>query len=158
MSAPLTDRRRVEFALPAVLAYAVVQAGLVVPEGVDQAERDKSERLHDLIKRACFEPIDDLPAREKGKLARRITRTSEDVLRFLADPTTDKLGMVLLYLLEGLTARGALDLIEGSTFAEAMGLLLPALDHAFAEGAFAASARKQARRLDDHLRGLGLYG
>lgn len=153
----LTDQRRVEFALPAALAFKVVTDGLVLAEGAGSAEREQAERLRALVNAACFEPLGGLGRADQAKIARRIGRAVDAALRFLDNPPTDKLGLVLFYLLEDLIERSALELLEGSTFAEAMALLLPALDHAFAEPAFAASARKQARRLAAHLGSLGLY-
>lgn len=151
----LTDRRRVEFALPAVIAFNVIAA--IVTDPGDEVAAEKAARLRALVLKSCHDPLDGLTAPAAGKMARRIDRNAAEALKAVDNPPADKLGMILFYALESLIETGALELIEGSTFAEAMNLLLPALDQAFAEPALDASARKQAKRLLAHFKTKGFF-
>ena len=159
----LTDRQRVELAIPARLVFGIVAANCFAPnpeadadEALAELERNVA-RLKELLTTACVEPIADLPERLGSKVARRIERVVDAAAKPFDDQPAVKVAMALYYFLEDLLSRGVLELLEGSAFAEAMGILMPMFEHGFSEEKLDRSAQKRARQLLEHLQREGYY-
>ena len=160
----LTDRQRVEVAVPCTLVFALVTAGCF---GIDpdadpvegQAELEvKVKALRVLLERACREPIEDLTPRERGKMVRRIERVTQAAAKGWEGQPAVKIALTLYYFLRDLTEREILVLWEGSAMGEAMEMLFPMFEHGFHEAVMDASAQKQSRRLLRQLQTAGYYG
>ncbi len=158
----LTDSQRVELALPAHMLYGIAgskcfscfdDAGKVTdPEGAALLERAR-----DLLKTACREPLADLPYARRGKLARRVTRVYQTAMDELFDQPAVKATLTVYYVIEDLIERGAIELFDGSAFAEGADIIMPMAEHGLESAAIEASARKQARRILDRLKREGIY-
>lgn len=151
----LTDRQRVELAIPAYLLFALTSApGAFVPADpglVERAEADIAELRADL-KTAWFEPLEDLSEKKKVALLRRVERIARGVIVEWKNRST------LWYFLKDLTDREVLLLWEGSAMAQAASRLLPMFAHGFDEEKCDATAKEQARHLLAQLQVEGLYG
>lgn len=159
----LTDRQRVELAVPARLIFGLAVSDCFAPEPdltPEQLAEGQAQvaRLRAHLVTACVEPIVDLAPRLQGKLARRIERTVEEIGRYFDGQDNLKVALCLYYFLADLLEREILVLFEGSAMAEAMALLLPMMEHGFGRERLDASAQKQARRLLARLQAAGLYG
>lgn len=164
MSAPrLTDRQRIELAIPARLTFGLVAANCFGPdpnadpeEAAAELERSRA-RLADLLTEACLEPLVGLMPKDEIKIARRIERTVDAIARPYDGQPAIKLALVLFYFLSDLVEREVLELWEGSAFGEAWKLLEPMFAHGFEEERLDKSAQKQARKLLESLKREGLY-
>jgi hypothetical protein len=148
----LTDRQRVEIAIPARLVFGVVAA-----KCFSDPDAEVVKRLEDLLVQACVEPIADLPEQKGIQVARRIERTTDAIAKDFDDQPAVKIAMALYYFLQDLLEREVLVLWEGSAFAEAMQILMPMFEHGFEVQRIDASAQKQARRLRERLEREGYY-
>jgi hypothetical protein len=159
----LTDRQRVELAIPPRLVFGLVVADCfgINPESDPdeaQAELDRNvARLKELLAVACAEPLDGLPAGKRSSVARRIERVTNTVAEEFDQQPAAKIGMALYYFLEDLLQRGVIHLWDGSAFAETMQILMPMFEHGFAIERMDASAQKQARRMREQLQREGYY-
>lgn len=164
MPQPLTDRQRVEIAVPARLVLGLVASNCF---GLDPKAEDREaaeaelaasrQRLRDLMIAACMDPIDDLPPREGVKVARRIERLVDRLAMDFDQQPAVKVAMALYYFIEDLLQRERLILWEGSAMGEALSILLPMFEYGFEREQQDASARKQARRLLEKLQKEGFY-
>ncbi|NGM38026.1 MULTISPECIES: hypothetical protein [Methylobacterium] len=156
----LTDRQRVELAIPAYLLYALTSApGVFVPADpalAARAEADIAAMRFDL-RAACFEPLEDVSERKKGALLRRVERIARGVIVDWKDRPALSVMLTLWYVLKELTDREVLILWQGSAMDRATSRLLPMFAHGFEEQKRDASAQEQARQLLSQLQEEGLY-
>lgn len=163
MSAGLTDRQRVEIAIPARMAFEIAACDCFAPNPAvapdeAQAEMERNvARLKELLVTACLEPITDLPEATGIKVARRVERVADKITAPYANQPAIKFAMVLFYFLQDLLDRDVLVLWEGSAFGAAMQLLVPMFEHGFSIEKQDASAQRQARRLLEQLQREGYY-
>lgn len=165
MTAPLSDRRRVEFMLPPLLMEALI-AGMgarfvrAAAEGEDPAEtetaRDQSGALLILFAAAVDQTVEDVLPRKRAALIRRAKREAIAVCAELDDQSAVKIAMVVYYLLCDLGPLG-FSVVEGSPLHQAIEQLVPLIGHGFAQARRDASAQKQADRLLRRLQARGWY-
>ncbi|MCF4130054.1 hypothetical protein [Methylobacterium sp. SyP6R] len=157
----LSDRQRVELAIPAYLLFALTSApSAFVPADPNQAERAEADiaAMRVDLRAACYEPIEDLSEKKKGALLRRVERTARGVIAGWKDRATLSVMLTLWYFLKDLTDREVLILWEGSAMARATSRLLPMFAHGFDEQKRDSTAQEQARQLLRELQAEGLYG
>jgi hypothetical protein len=156
----LTDRQRIELAVPAHLLYALTGApGVFVPATpalASKAEADVAELRGDL-RNACLEPFIDLTPAKKQALIRRLERIRRQASADWHERPALGLMLMLWYFLKDLTDREVLILWEGSTMDRAMRKLAPMCEQGFGKGDADQSAREWACSLLRHLQDEGLY-
>lgn len=159
----MSDTMRVELALPAHMMLGV----LVV--GATERETPEFKRTRDLLIKACEIPMQGLfGPKEKMKILRRIERVHLDMVKpYLQtdNPDPRKIGIIAYYVIQHLLDTGMLIIDEASDFGRALDVMLPALSPW--EGSTAEevkdydnlnrSARKQVRRVFQHLQAEGYY-
>ena len=157
----LTDRQRIELALPAYLLFALSRLpgvfALADPALAERAEADIAALCEDL-RIACLEPFADLAPRKQQAVLRRLDRIVKDVIAEWADRSSLSLVLTLWYFLKDLVDREVLILWQGSAMDRAVQTLLPMFEHGFEEQKRDAAAQEQAVRLLARLRAEGLYG
>jgi hypothetical protein len=156
----LSDRQRVELAIPAYLLYALTAgAGVFVPSDPDHAARAEADvaALRFDLHSACLEPLDDLIPRKKHALLRRIERIGKGVIANWGERPALTVMLTLWYFLKDLTDREVLILWEGSAMERATSKLLPMFEHGFDEQKCDAAAQEQSRQLLARLQAEGLY-
>ena len=157
----LTDRQRIELALPAYLLFALSRLpgvfALADPALAERAEADIAALCEDL-RIACLEPFADLAPRKQQAVLRRLDRIGKDVIAEWADRSSLSLVLTLWYFLKDLVDREVLILWQGSAMDRAVQTLLPMFEHGFEEQKRDAAAQEQAVRLLVRLRAEGLYG
>lgn len=156
-TALLSDRARVELALPAALLYRVmsscVEAGRASGEVTDQ-----DDQCLLALSRAALAPLDGLPGSRVGKLRRRINRLQQSILNQLEHRTVMVCFLIVLFWLRDELDKGSLTLVEGSDFDQAVTALLPQLEaHDDLWTAMQRSATRQAARIGTALRSAGYY-
>ncbi|KMO22854.1 hypothetical protein [Methylobacterium indicum] len=157
----LTDRQRVELAIPAYLLLALTSVpGAFAPADVDLAARAEADiaTLRADLKAASLEPLEDLPEKKRGALVRRVERIARGVIVEWKDRPTLSVMLTLWYFVKNLTDREVLILWEGSAMARATSRLLPMFAHGFEERKRDAAAQEQAGLLLAQLQAEGLYG
>lgn len=161
---PLTDRQRIELALPAMLFWGLAACDCFGPDpnAPDQAEAErevivKKQQLRDLLSTACHEPVEDLPPKKLAQMARRIDRLATYCADDFQQQPAVKVAMALYYFLEDLLQRDCLVLWEGSAMGTAVEMLMPMFAHGFERERQDASAQKQARRMLEKLQREGFY-
>ncbi|MGF3024082.1 hypothetical protein ACQVP2_14800 [Methylobacterium aquaticum] len=157
----LTDRQRVELAIPAYLLLALSSApGAFVPADADMTARAEADiaKLRADLKAASFEPLEDLSEKKRGALLRRVERIARGVIADWKDRSTLSVMLTLWYFLKDLTDREVLILWEGSAMARAASRLLPMFAHGFDEAKWDTAGQEEAGRLLSRLRAEGLYG
>ncbi|SBW12679.1 conserved hypothetical protein [uncultured Alphaproteobacteria bacterium] len=149
----LSDRRRVELALPAAVMHRVVS------QSIAEGERSDDDReVLALLREAAAEPFDGLNAWERPRLMRRVDRLSMEVMAELMGGARAKAFLALTLWLKGMLDDGTLALIEGSAFDRAMGGILATMEDApEVMAAVDRSATKAAWRISRRLSGLGYY-
>jgi hypothetical protein len=164
----LTDRRRVELAIPARLLFTVSMTKAFICYGdtgevIDATGEAVVQEMRELLKLTCIEPFEDLLEHElTRKRGRKIMERIERLNKLLADDfdghSALKVALATVYFIQELIDTGYLELIEGSNFAKAADILLPMLEKG-AEGKpeVERSARKAGRRVLAKLRAEGLY-
>ncbi|MFJ7440928.1 hypothetical protein ACIQW5_25115 [Methylorubrum thiocyanatum] len=156
----LTDRERIELAIPAYLLFALTGAPSVfVPADPDlaaKAEADIAE-LRDNLKIACLEPFSDLVPGKRQALMRRLERLKVQVTADWHQRTALNLMLMLWSFLRDLTDREVLILWEGSAMDRAMQRLMPMCRHGLKSQQESSEAREQASALLARLQGEGLY-
>ena len=155
----LSDRRRVELALPAALLYRIFAACMA--HGAENPEIDESKFdewvIGDLFK-ACHEPLDGLTLKRKKELVKRIERIQSEILTPFEDRPIMVCFLYVLFWLKELLDDGTLVLIQDSPFDRAITALIPELEsQADLWDAMEKSARKQATKLTKILRSHGFY-
>lgn len=157
----LTDRQRIELALPAYLLFALSKLpGVFAPSDPDLAKRAEADiaMLCENLRIACLEPFADLAPRKQQAVLRRLDRISKGIMAEWAGRSSLSLVLTLWYFMKDLIDREVLILWQGSAMDRAMHTLLPMFEHGFEEQEQDAVGRKQATRLLAHLRADGLYG
>jgi hypothetical protein len=162
----LSDRERIEVALPAILAGALVFAEVFGPDPdatdakTAQAEvAAKTKRIRTLTMAGVTEPFAECRQGERNRLLRRAADLGGDCIRAMGfeDQSSVKFAMTYYYWLEDLLSREVLSLTEGSNMAEAVSMLLPMMEHGFDNERRDASARKQAARMLRWFQERGFY-
>lgn len=151
----LSDRQRVELVIPARLLWSVVHCGV--------EEKKTSLTTLEMIKSACFEPLDGLLAKDKLSLARRIDRVFAEVIEPLTSTdkqivTIGKAGLVIYYFIVDLVEREYLVLYADTPMAKVIEAILPDLTPLANIAGVDRSAQKQAAKLLSRLNELGYYG
>ncbi|KMO10287.1 hypothetical protein [Methylobacterium platani] len=157
----LSDRQRVELAIPAYLLYALTAAsGVFVPADPDQAAKAEADiaALRADLQAALLEPFGDLVAKKQHALLRRVERIGKDVIVGWGNRPALSVMLALWYFLKDLTDREVLILWEGSAMERATSRLLPMFAHGFEEQRRDALAQEQAHQLLAHMQAEGLYG
>ncbi len=157
----LTDRQRIELAIPAYLLLALTSApGAFVPADPDQAARAKADiaAMRADFQAARLEPLGDLAGKKQHALLRRVERIVRGVISGWENRPALSLMLVLWYFVKDLTDREVLILWEGSAMARATSRLLPMFAHGFEEQKRDAAAQEQASLLLAQLQAEGLYG
>lgn len=156
----LTDRQRIELALPAYLLFALSKLpGMFAPADPALAERAEADvaALCENLRIACREPFADLVPRKQQAVLRRLDRIAKGVIAGWADRSSLSLVLTLWYFLKDLVDREVLILWQGSAMDRAVHTLLPMFEHGFEEQKRDAAAQEQAVRLLACLRAEGLY-
>lgn len=138
----ISDRQRVELAIPARLVF-----GLVCCNPFSDPDAPEVEKIKNLMMQACVEPLDGLPEKKVGQLARRIERLHDEIADMVDQASSLKVSMAFFYMLEHLIERGVLVLWEGSAFGEAITMMTPMFVHGFEEAKVDKSAQKTARKI-----------
>ncbi|KMO18794.1 hypothetical protein [Methylobacterium indicum] len=157
----LSDRQRVELAIPAYLLYALTAApGVFVPSNPDQAARAEADiaTLRSDLQAALLEPFGDLTGKKQHALLRRVERIGKGVITGWGSKPALSVMLTLWYFVKDLTDREVLILWEGSAMERATSRLLPMFAHGFDEQKRDATAQEQARQLLAYLKAEGLYG
>ncbi|WP_245293383.1 hypothetical protein [Methylobacterium sp. CCH5-D2] len=157
----LTDRQRIELALPAYLLFALSKLpGVFAPADPALAERAEADiaALCEDLRIACLEPFADLTLHKQQAVLRRLDRIGKNVMAEWADQSSLSLVLTLWYFLKDLVDREVLILWQGSAMDRAVHTLLPMFEHGFEEHKRDAAAQEQAVRLLARLRAEGLYG
>ncbi|MDP4026347.1 hypothetical protein Q8W71_27360 [Methylobacterium sp. NEAU 140] len=156
----LTDRQRIELAVPAHLLYALTSVpDVFVPADPALAARAAADvaELRENLRTACLEPFADLPPVKRQALLRRLERVSQRAVAGWHDRPALSLMLMLWCFLKDLTDRETLILWEGSAMDRAMRKLMPMCEHGFEVHDDATAAQEQARELLGRLQGEGLY-
>ncbi|MBX9933239.1 MAG: hypothetical protein K2Y56_17165 [Methylobacterium sp.] len=156
----LSDRQRVELALPAYLFLALTTAQRVfIPTDPALEEKAKADltTLRDHLRTACLEPFDDLSARKREAMTRRVERAGKSTITGWTDRPAILVMMTLYRFLEDLIDREVLILWEGSAMAEAMRWLVPMFEQRLENAEQDAAARIEAGALLTRLQREGLY-
>lgn len=156
----LTDRQRIELAVPAYLLYALTGASNVfVPVDSDlvaRAEADVAE-LRGNLRTASLEPFADLPPPKRQALIRRLERLKRIAAADWHERPALSLMLMLWCFLKDLTDREILILWADSAMDRAMRKLTPMCEYGFGKQEGSASAQEQARTLLGRLQAEGLY-
>lgn len=155
----LSDRRRVELALPAAMLFRVFSSCVdVAAMSAEPGQLTGDRMVLDLLTSAAVEPLDGLAPKEANKLAKRITRLQRDLLMDFEDRPVMVVFLVILFWLKGLLDSEHINLIEGSTFDRAVAVLIPELErHEDLWLSVEKSALRNARRISNELTRLGYY-
>lgn len=156
----LTDRQRIELAIPAYPLYALAAApGTFTP--ADPALAAKAEAdiavLCANLRVACLEPLVDLVPKKRDAIVRRLQRVSSEVIADWRTQPALCLMVTLWYFLRDLTDREVLILWEGSAMERATRQLLPMFAYGFDEGQGDGRAQLQAGELLMRLQADGWY-
>ena len=156
----LTDRQRIELAIPPYLLFALTGApNVFVPATAEltaKAEQQIAE-LRDDLRTACFEPFADLTPMKRRALLRRLERIKGQITAGWGDHSALDLMLMLWCFLKDLTDTGVLILWGGSVMDRAMQKLIPMCEHGFAKPENVAAAQERAGVLLSTLRAEGLY-
>ncbi|KQO52523.1 hypothetical protein [Methylobacterium sp. Leaf85] len=156
----LTDRQRIELAIPAYLLYTLTLApGVFIPaapELAEKAEGDVSE-LRRNLQVAYLEPFADLTPSKGQALIRRLDRLRRQTITDFYDRPALSLVLIHWCFLADLTDREVLILWEGSAMDKATRKLRPMCNHGFEDKAEVVEAQEQARVLLNRLQAEGLY-
>lgn len=149
----LSDRRRVELALPANLMHRMVT------QCVEAAARTEDDReVIDLLRQAAHEPMDGLDDAGRQRIMRRVDRLASAVMGELVGGARAKAFLALTLWLKGLLDDGTLVLVEGSAFDLAMEAILATMrDEPDVMAAVDRSATRAAARISERLRREGYY-
>lgn len=143
----LTDRQRIELAIPDYLVYAIASApGAFVPADPALAARAEANiaALCEKLRIACLEPFADLIPSKRQALMRRLERITQLMTAAWHERPALSLMLMLWCFLKDLTDREVLVLWEGSAMGQAMQMLLPMFDHGLCEHGSEAVAHGQA--------------
>lgn len=156
----LTDRQRLELALPASLLFVLTGAADVfMPSDPALAARAAIEidALRADLQTTYMEPLADLTPSKQQALLRRLERLNTVAKAGWQDHTALELMLMLWCFLDDLIDREVLILWEGSTMDRVMRRLMPMCEHGFRNPANEALARERAAALLVRLKSEGLY-
>ncbi len=156
----LTDRQRIELAVPAYLLYALTGApDVFVPADPDLAARAEADvaELRDNLRTACLEPFADLPPGKRQALIRRLERVKRQATTDWHERPALGLMLMLWCFLKDLTDREVLILWEGSVMDRAMQKLMLMCEYGFERQEDGVVAQERARTLLSRLQAEGLY-
>ncbi|MEH6630189.1 MAG: hypothetical protein V7776_05160 [Halopseudomonas aestusnigri] len=147
----LSDRQRVEFALPANLLIRPAAKCAESWNGDDQ-------EILKLLENACYQPLEGLHGKKKSDMARRINRIQKRLLKSFEDRPVMVVFLTIIYWLNDLLDRGVIVLDAQSDFAKACDALFPMLNqHQDLIDGMSHSARKNAKRFNKYLNREGYY-
>lgn len=148
----LSDRQRVELALPAHVMMGVIIAGV-------EEEDDDYRRCLALLRTAAREPVASLSDRNARKIQQRVRRLHHDVVRPYAGDGQDvgKFGLIVFFWIKAMVETSYFVFAAGSAIDEALKLYIGAIEHKASEPRVVASAQKQARKMIARLQALGFY-
>ncbi|MGE8131931.1 hypothetical protein ACQKQD_33935 [Methylobacterium sp. NPDC080182] len=157
---PLSDRQRIELAIPAYLLLTFTGApGMFVP--VDPALIQHAEArvgaLRQDLRAASLEPFSDLAPKKQGALIRRLDRIAKTVIATWKEQPAITTVLTLWCFLKDLVDREVLILWERTAMDRAMDKLLPMFEHGFDQPGRLDEAKAQAARVLDQLRSEGLF-
>ena len=156
----LTDRQRIELALPASLLYILASMpDVFVPVSAELSDRAKADiaALKTDLRTTWLEPFTDLTPVKREALLRRLQRLSKVVVVDWDKHTALDLMLTLCCFLQDLTDREVLILWEGSTMDQAMQRLIPMCEHGFRVPGAEVLAQERASVLLRRLQREGLY-
>lgn len=156
----LTDRQRLELALPASLLFVLTGApDVFMPADPALATRAASDiaALRADLRTTFMEPFGDLTPMKQQVLLRRLERLNRVAKAGWHDHTALDLMLMLWCFLKDLIDREVLILWEGSTMDRAMRRLMPMCEHGFGDPANEALAQERAAALLGRLQAEGLY-
>ncbi|WP_299378204.1 hypothetical protein [uncultured Kiloniella sp.] len=147
----LSDRQRVELALPARLLIRPAQ------RCAEEWNGDDSEILTQL-ENACYQPLEGLDPIKKAKVAKRINRIQKELLSSFENRPVMVVFLTIIYWLNDLLEREIIVLDSNSDFAKACETLFPMLnEHSELIDGMSKSAEKNARRFNEKLNKGGYY-
>lgn len=152
--APLTDRQRVELALPARMLLRCMNT--VYAQHTSPDDKEKTGKTISRLDAACREAL--AGSLERDKLVRRIERANAVAL----DPIANK-PLMLAILTTGLWLKKLLDqnylvLTAGSSFDQASGNVFASIaDHQDLFAEFLDDARAESARMHARLQAFGYY-
>ncbi len=158
--AVLSDRQRVELALPGYLFLALTAAQRVfIPSDPSLEEKAKADlaTLRGHLRTACLEPFDDLSEKKRQAMTRRVERAGKATIMGWTDRTAILVMMSFYRFLEDLIEREVLILWEGSAMGEAMRGLVPMFEKKLDNAELDAAARAEASALLTRLQAEGFY-
>lgn len=146
----LTDKQRLEIALPAFLLHGVFAPVI---------DSDSSLKpVLDLIDDARKEPLADLDVDRQKKLFKRIARLQLEIMNQYAEASIFKLIMMVYFISKRITDNELVLFAPNSPFIQAMeGVANAVYEHLDDWQALEPSARKQANRIFLRLQGQGYY-
>ena len=156
----LTDRQRIELAIPPYLFFALTGApNVFVPATEELAAKAEQQiaELRDDLQIACFEPFEDLTPMKRRALLRRLERIKGQITAGWGDHPALDLMLMLWCFLRDLTDTGVLILWEGWVMDRAMQMLISLCKHGFTKPKDAAAAEERASNSVLALRAEGLY-
>ncbi|WP_339163509.1 hypothetical protein [Methylobacterium bullatum] len=156
----LTDRQRIELAIPAYLLYALTgAAGVFVPVDPDLAARAEADvaELRRNLRTACLEPFADLTPIKRKALLRRLERIKQMATANWHEHPALSLMLMLWCFLKDLTDREVLMLWEGSAMDRAMQKLMPMCERSFVREKDGLAAQAQAYALLCRFQAEGFY-
>lgn len=156
----LTDRQRLELALPASLIYVLASGpDVFTPAGPELAAHAAADiaALRADLRTTWMEPFSDLTPIKRQAMLRRLERLNRVVVASWREHTVLHLMLVLWCFLRDLTDREVLILWEGSAMDRAMQRLMPMCEHGFTDPAAEAEAQEQAAGLLSLFQAEGLY-
>ena len=149
----LSDRRRVELALPANLLHRMVTQ--CIGEGI-RTEDDRE--IIAQFQRSALAALDGLNRREAFRVVRRVERAADLVMSELRGHAHATAFLALVLWIRDMLADGTLELIEGSDFDTAIEAVIATLTEApDVVAAVDRSATKAASRIASKLDAAGYY-
>lgn len=156
----LTDRQRLELALPASLLYILTSApDVFTPASPELAARVAADitTLRSDLRTTWMEPFADLAPSKRQALFRRLQRLTKTVVAAWPEHAALELMLALWCFLQDLTDREVLILWEGSAMDRAMQRLMPMCEYGFMDPDAEDQAQVRAAKLLGRLQAEGLY-
>lgn len=156
----LTDRQRIELAVPSYLLYALTGApDVFVPAEADLATRAEADiaALRKDLRIACLKPFEDLRPNKRQALLRRLERITKQMTADWGERPALSLMLMLWCFLEDLTDREVLILWENSAMDRAMRRLMPMCEYGFGKEENSVAAHEHALALLKRFHAQGLY-
>ena len=150
-----SDRQRVEAMLIPQMVLGVLICGVNDPNHPDAVAAKQ------LLVDACEEALIGVGEPQRSKLIRRMVRVHEEVTGPYKKEghRVDKVGVIVYFLIKAVTDWDYMVIGNGSAFQRALDLFMPAIEHTTDDKLkpLFDSARKQARKVLDHLQQLGYF-